>query len=70
MTRWPWCRALLGLFVLGTVAGCGRKEPELIPDPALAGKPFPKVDSPSDSVKVKAPSFPGVNAAGDRRGGP
>jgi hypothetical protein len=70
MTRMPWSRTLLGFWALGLVAGCGSKEPELIPDPALAAKPFPKVESSADNVKVKPPSFPGVNAAGDRRGGP
>lgn len=69
MTRTTWSRAAVGgqALALALIAGCSSKEPELIPDPALASKPFPKVDSPADKVKPKPVSFPKV---GDRRAGP
>ncbi len=55
---------LATLILAGFVSGCGPKATEIKPDPALANKPFPKVEIPTDKPAKRA-SFPAV---GERRG--
>ena len=52
MVRLPLKLIALSLFILGTSAGCDSPEQKVIPDPALANKPFPKVELPGKAGKA------------------
>ena len=49
---------LLVLLLLGFVLGCGKGEPELKMDPALANKPFPEVERSENKAVPPPAAFP------------